>query len=345
MYKMLCHVIAQRSEVNQGVIPAPVFTGVNSSGNPKMVDRMDTRFHGHDKNGRRELPEAELLLCHFFLFLYLLLIFPGFALGLRSNSFPFPQDSEIIYEDKPFKLNKIKAQTTCFSSQLSTKEVLNFYKETLVKDGWECKEFHYQAGIGAFSKKDRFFNVLAIDNLKKTGSQVYLIDSSGDLAVCKALKTHLFQQELSSDVAGKDFEDIPRYPGSKRRMSVFAGGGEEGTFLMYEVSAPVCEIAKFYRQMLNDQGWVEELDSQDDINKMPGLSQEIKGNFALLNFHNNTGEELSIQIMAPTGEIQEQISKLNTAGHFKQVSGRALIIISRNIQEILAIPIPELEAE
>ncbi|MDI6758542.1 MAG: bifunctional riboflavin kinase/FMN adenylyltransferase [Candidatus Omnitrophota bacterium] len=58
----LKNVTVQRSEVNQGVIPAPVFTGVNSSGNPKRVDRMDARFHGHDKNGRRELPEAELLL-------------------------------------------------------------------------------------------------------------------------------------------------------------------------------------------------------------------------------------------------------------------------------------------
>ncbi|MDI6758338.1 MAG: nucleotide sugar dehydrogenase [Candidatus Omnitrophota bacterium] len=53
-------VTVQRSEVNQGVIPAPVFTGVNSSGNPGY-DKMDARFHGHDKNGRRELPEAELL--------------------------------------------------------------------------------------------------------------------------------------------------------------------------------------------------------------------------------------------------------------------------------------------
>ncbi|MDI6758311.1 MAG: tetratricopeptide repeat protein [Candidatus Omnitrophota bacterium] len=54
-------VTVQRSEVNQGVIPAPVFTGVNSSGNSGGDDRMDARFHGHDKNKRRELPEAELL--------------------------------------------------------------------------------------------------------------------------------------------------------------------------------------------------------------------------------------------------------------------------------------------
>ncbi|MDI6758114.1 MAG: histidine phosphatase family protein [Candidatus Omnitrophota bacterium] len=54
-------VTVQRSEVNQGVIPAPVFTGVNSSGNPKRVDRMDVCLRGHDKNGRREPPEAERL--------------------------------------------------------------------------------------------------------------------------------------------------------------------------------------------------------------------------------------------------------------------------------------------
>ncbi|MDI6758965.1 MAG: YggS family pyridoxal phosphate-dependent enzyme [Candidatus Omnitrophota bacterium] len=54
-------VTVQRSEVNQGVIPAPVFTGVNSAGIQRGHGRMDARFHGHDKNGRRELPEAELL--------------------------------------------------------------------------------------------------------------------------------------------------------------------------------------------------------------------------------------------------------------------------------------------
>ncbi|MDI6758319.1 MAG: tRNA (adenosine(37)-N6)-threonylcarbamoyltransferase complex transferase subunit TsaD [Candidatus Omnitrophota bacterium] len=47
-------VTVQRSEVNQGVIPA-------QAGIQKRYDRMDARFHGHDKNGRRELPEAELL--------------------------------------------------------------------------------------------------------------------------------------------------------------------------------------------------------------------------------------------------------------------------------------------
>ncbi|MDI6758064.1 MAG: hypothetical protein QMD94_00060 [Candidatus Omnitrophota bacterium] len=47
-------VTVQRSEVNQGVIPA-------QAGIQRGYDRMDARFHGHDKNGKRELPEAELL--------------------------------------------------------------------------------------------------------------------------------------------------------------------------------------------------------------------------------------------------------------------------------------------
>ncbi|MDI6758598.1 MAG: HD domain-containing protein [Candidatus Omnitrophota bacterium] len=47
-------VTVQRSEVNQGVIPA-------QAGIQRGYDRMDARFHGHDKNGRRELPEVELL--------------------------------------------------------------------------------------------------------------------------------------------------------------------------------------------------------------------------------------------------------------------------------------------
>ncbi|MDI6758254.1 MAG: valine--tRNA ligase, partial [Candidatus Omnitrophota bacterium] len=58
------HATVQRSEVNQGVIPAPVFTGVNSAGIQRGYDRIDARFHGHDKNGKRKLPEAELLQNH-----------------------------------------------------------------------------------------------------------------------------------------------------------------------------------------------------------------------------------------------------------------------------------------
>ncbi|MDI6758109.1 MAG: hypothetical protein QMD94_00305 [Candidatus Omnitrophota bacterium] len=37
MRSVKTNVTVQRSEVNQGVIPAPVFTGVNSSGNPERV--------------------------------------------------------------------------------------------------------------------------------------------------------------------------------------------------------------------------------------------------------------------------------------------------------------------
>ncbi|MDI6758882.1 MAG: hypothetical protein QMD94_04340 [Candidatus Omnitrophota bacterium] len=51
---MIIKVTVQRSEVNQGVIPA-------QAGIQRGYDRMDARFYGHDKNGRRELPEAELL--------------------------------------------------------------------------------------------------------------------------------------------------------------------------------------------------------------------------------------------------------------------------------------------
>ncbi|MDI6758149.1 MAG: MiaB/RimO family radical SAM methylthiotransferase [Candidatus Omnitrophota bacterium] len=64
-------VTVQRSEVNQGVIPAPVFTGVNSSGKGQRgYDRMDARprlnysrgcFHRHDKSKERKFPEAKLL--------------------------------------------------------------------------------------------------------------------------------------------------------------------------------------------------------------------------------------------------------------------------------------------
>ncbi|MDI6758822.1 MAG: sugar phosphate nucleotidyltransferase [Candidatus Omnitrophota bacterium] len=54
-YKELEKIVTvQRSEVNQGVIPAQV-------GIQRGYDRMDSRFHGYDKNGRREFPEAELL--------------------------------------------------------------------------------------------------------------------------------------------------------------------------------------------------------------------------------------------------------------------------------------------
>ncbi|MDI6758211.1 MAG: hypothetical protein QMD94_00830 [Candidatus Omnitrophota bacterium] len=48
-------VTVQHSEITQGVIPA-------QAGIQRGYDRMDARFHGHDKNERREFPEAELLL-------------------------------------------------------------------------------------------------------------------------------------------------------------------------------------------------------------------------------------------------------------------------------------------
>lgn len=278
-----------------------------------------------------------------FLFLHILfLIFPCFSLGSEPFGIIFPENSQIIYEDKPLELNKIKAFATCFLSQLSAEETLNFYKEALIKDGWLCKDFPYQTTTGVFTKEDRFFYVLTTDNLKKSGCQVYLVNSVGDLAICKTLKTYLFQEEISPDTPGKDFQDIPRYPGSKRRISAFAG--PEGQFLLYEVSAPVQEVANFYRQMLKAQAWEEELDN--DVSKIPGLDSETKDNLAVLFFHNKAQEELWIQIMALTEKMapplstyakdNDSASGLNT-GIFKKGFSRTLIIIGRDIQEILGV--------
>jgi hypothetical protein len=58
---------------------------------------------------------------------------------------------------------------------------------------------------------------------------------------------------LEGDVKGKDIPEIPRYPLSKRMVSVFAP--EAGAITIYQSQDNPKDIGQFYRQNLKSSGW------------------------------------------------------------------------------------------
>ena len=190
-----------------------------------------------------------------FLMIIMLMFYATDLSALDTNlwSLPVPNSTEVVYKDMPVKVNQIDAQATHLRAKLGRDEILNFYQESLAKQGFVMQELFKDQGIVVFVKEERFLYVAIQDNQGIVPSDIYLVSSPSSLALCKVLNEYFLKEPIAQDAAGKDSVDIPRYPGSKRRLNIFAH--EEGTILLYEVEAKPKDIALFYAQQLKQAGW------------------------------------------------------------------------------------------
>lgn len=161
--------------------------------------------------------------------------------------------SSIIWKDKPLEINGIKARGTHLSTNSLPPQIINFYQETLAKQGWQLKDYFKEQNILGFIKNNKYMYVAIQDNGQGLPCDVYLISSPADLALCRILKNFFLNEEITPDTPGKDISDIVRYPQSRRRISIFAP--EEGAILLYEAEGKPQEIASFYKQHLRLSGW------------------------------------------------------------------------------------------
>ncbi|MCX5712478.1 MAG: hypothetical protein NTY47_05345 [Candidatus Omnitrophica bacterium] len=177
-----------------------------------------------------------------------------FAMDAQLWNAPLVPDAVVVWKDKPINVANINARATLLRSKMDTKQILEFYESTLVKDGWEIKDVFVGSNITAFIKENNYMYIGVGDNGKDLPRDVYIISSPGDLAICRLMAANMGQGGLlQKDVEGQDAKDIPRYPGSKRMMNIFSS--QEGDSLMYQARGTVNEIARFYQDSLKATGW------------------------------------------------------------------------------------------
>lgn len=249
---------------------------------------------------------------------YWLLVTGIFAMDIDLWSLPRLPESEVIWQDKNLEVNGIVAPAMHLRSKLSTQEIIDFYKDILTKYNWQINEHYPKEHVLIFTQQDKFFYVVAMENGKDLPCDVYLVNSPADLAICKTLKDYFLQETVAPDTQGKDFSDLPRYPGSKRRLNVFTPF--EGAALIYEAQAQPQEIAQFYRQNLKASGWKEERALTQEMFKK--LARQLKG----------------IELPAILLFYRGKDSLLINVTSVPKLSGRSLIIIAKNIEKEMIYP-------
>ena len=257
------------------------------------------------------------------LIFYPLLFKPfAFAMDPELHSLPQMPGSQIVWQEKNLEVNGIIAPTIHLRSSAPMEEIVRFYKEALIKNKWEFKDNFSQQNTLAFSKNNRFFYLTVIYNGENIPADVYLVNSPSDLTLCKILKDYFLQDELIQDTPGKDIADLPRYPGSKRRLNIFAPFG--GSAIIYEVDAPPEEISRFYRQNLRLSGWKEERSLMQEIMGKT-LSRPIGGVFILLFYR---GEDTLLINIAKVPKEMDLRGK-------GKLNKRSLIIITKDVDKEL----------
>jgi hypothetical protein len=273
--------------------------------------------------------KARLHRLNFFLsflpLVYAIIIAPGLAGASDLKSLPILPSSEVIWQDKNLMVNGMAARSMHLRSDMPAKEAIAFYREALVQAQWALKEDYPVQGTLVLTKDDEFLYVVVVNNGEGQPCDVYLASSPTSLAVCYVIKDYLMKENIAPDVAGKDFPDLPRYPGSKRRINVFTP--MEAAVVMYEAQAKPQEIAKFYRSNLRDLGWKEErqLSPERFVRLAPQVGDKIS---VLLYSRDDNRDTLVIYITAaPEGLCANA-----------KISQRSIIMVTRNIKEELVYP-------
>lgn len=248
-------------------------------------------------------------------FLFTLCALRLYAMDVDLLNAPLPQGAELVYKDMSVEINEVHARATHLtSSQLMPKEIIDFYKDVFIRQGWQIKDYFEQQNIIAFIKGDRFFYVGIQDNGKDFPCDIYLISSPADLALCRMLKDYFLKPEIAPDVSGKDPDDIPRYPGAKRRLNIAAPA--QGDILCYEAEGSISDIAKFYDSQLSLSGW-----------------QRIQA-FELGKIKSVTPEAENIDILLFEKDQNSLI--INIYSMPMEGGKRTLITITKNIAEIIS---------
>jgi len=239
--------------------------------------------------------------------------------ALDADLFSAPQfpGAKILWEDKPLEVNGVSARATHLRCNAASQEIMEFYEDSLGKNGWiraQENNYPYTSNVDTFTKAGRFMYVAVMSESDLGYCDTYILSSPQPLKFCPALSASLFKKELAEDTPGRDSNDIPRYPGSKRRLNMFSR--EQGVFMVYESDGKINDIANFYRTSFKMMGWkiTESLDS----NKLKKIYPDMQaGEVRILSFE-KAGDSVTVMM-----------NYLNDP----QAHNRSLITITKNASD------------
>jgi len=101
--------------------------------------------------------------------------------------------------------------------------------------------------------------------------------------------------DITSDMAGYDFSDVPRYPGSIRYAYQQRRGAKEVvTLIVYRSFADMSSVQAFYQQILAEYGW-------QNVFSEPGLGHFI--------YQKVSGDSLNL-ILSPSGPSETYVGMI-----------------------------------
>ena len=179
----------------------------------------------------------------------------AFALDLNLWNLPQPEGSSVVWENQRLQINGAEAFGTHLRSPQKLDDALNFYKGYFLNNGWELKDYFAVQKTMVFSKEGKLIYVVGQSSGEGAPCDVYVISSATDLDFAKTIAPSFDGGIiLQKDVEGKDLPGVPRYPNSRRMMSMLLPNA--GAMVVYQVpAADPEEITAFYRGSLEAAGW------------------------------------------------------------------------------------------
>ena len=183
---------------------------------------------------------------------------------------------------------------------------------------WGCFEFHdSDLRVGSCEFLEHLRTALESGNLGKIGIGRIAIALRGDgvaetsvinLWTDRDFNINNLKPDESGDVPGKDIEDVPRYPGSRRQLSIEQENSRTtDSLVVYEGEGSLASHILFYHSRMKAAGW-----SAD-----PGFEALTrKEDMEDLLFYVRQGRECTIQINEDegTGNIMTTVMDRKTDG-------------------------------
>ena len=165
---------------------------------------------------------------------------------------PLPQNT-IKQHKEEMRFNNIPYTLQVYQSQLYPDEIISFYKENLLSQGFILFIEDKVTNTLMFHRPQSNDN-LAITIIKGGQGDLTSLSVShwrGDLS--KYRDSSSSSREITKDALGKDVPGIPRYPGSIRISSVKRGPMKNASYRIPDATKE--EIVSFYEREMSSRGW------------------------------------------------------------------------------------------
>ncbi len=217
----------------------------------------------------------------------------------------YPRIIEGSIHRKASSVNNIPVEVTFFSTRDSAQEVIRFYRESLVAQGWEVlyplspEEMEAKGLKIPQAPQPRLENIQFLVLQKKDWNYWVAVRKEGEknIVTTRQVRGEIEYGTRIKDASGEEPASIPRYPGAIRRVCIQNPAmSNNGLMLYYESQASPTAIVTFYKRELKNKGW-----------KSVSLPQGKNAPACIIVFQNKRGESCMLSISQDKEKISSQI--------------------------------------